>query len=69
MLKSYVIDIQGVFMGAAVCCGDGYRFVATDARLGKINGRKYGTLGDVRRNVRLGLMSTPQLAPEPADAD
>lgn len=30
MLQSHVIEIDGAFVGAAVCLDTGYRFIATD---------------------------------------
>ena len=34
MLQSHVIEIDGAFVGAAVRLDTGYRFIATDFRLG-----------------------------------
>ena len=52
MLQSHVIDIDGVFVGAAVRLHDGYRFVATDIRLDEIDGSQWPSLDDVRRIAR-----------------
>lgn len=52
MLQSHVIDIDGVFVGAAVRLHDGYRFVATDLRLEDIDGSHWPSLDDVRRIAR-----------------
>lgn len=52
MLQSHVIDIDGVFVGAAVRLHDGYRFVATDLRLDEIDGSHWPSLDDVRRVAR-----------------
>ena len=52
MLQSHVIDIDGVFVGAAVRLHDGYRFVATDLRLEEIDGSHWPSLDDVRRVAR-----------------
>ncbi len=52
MLQSHVIDIDGVFVGAAVRLHDGYRFVATDLRLEDIDGSHWPSLDDVRRVAR-----------------
>lgn len=55
MLQSHVIDIDGVFVGAAVRLHDGYRFVATDLRLDEIDGSHWPSLNDVRRIARSRL--------------
>ena len=55
MLQSHVIDIDGVFVGAAVRLHDGYRFVATDLRLDEIDGSHWPSLNDVRRIARARL--------------
>ena len=52
MLQSHVIDIDGVFVGAAVRLHNGYRFVATDLRLEDIDGSHWPSLDDVRRIAR-----------------
>lgn len=52
MLQSHVIDIDGVFVGAAVRLHNGYRFVATDLRLEDIDGSHWPSLDDVRRVAR-----------------
>ena len=57
MLQSHVIDIDGVFVGAAVRLHDGYRFVATDLRLEEIDGSHWPSLDDVRRVARGRLMA------------
>jgi hypothetical protein len=56
MFQSHVIDIDGVFVGAAVRLHDGYRFVATDFRLEEIDGSHWPSLEDVRRVVRARLL-------------
>jgi hypothetical protein len=55
MLQSHVIDIDGVFVGAAVRLHDSYRFVATDLRLDEIDGTLWPSLNDVRRVARARL--------------
>jgi hypothetical protein len=52
MLQSYVIDIDGVFVGAAIRLDRGYRFVAIDGRLGELDSTLWPTLADVRRTAR-----------------
>jgi hypothetical protein len=53
MLQSHVIDVDGVFVGAAVRLDTGYRFVATDFRLEELDSTIWPTLADVRRLARL----------------
>ena len=48
MKQSYVIEIDGVFVGAAAYYGDGYRFVGVDSRLKEIDGQRFAQLSDVR---------------------
>jgi hypothetical protein len=55
MLQSHVIDIDGVFVGAAVRLHDSYRFVATDLRLDEIDGSLWPSLEAVRRVARSRL--------------
>ena len=52
MLQSYVIDIDGVFVGAAVRLDSGFRFVATDLRLHELDSTVWPTLADVQRVAR-----------------
>jgi hypothetical protein len=52
MLQSHIIDVDGVFVGAAVRIDTGYRFVATDFRLEELDSTIWPTLDDVRRVAR-----------------
>jgi hypothetical protein len=52
MIQSHVIDVDGVFVGAAVRLDTGYRFVATDCRLEQLDSTVWPTLADVRRLAR-----------------
>jgi hypothetical protein len=52
MIQSHVIDVDGVFVGAAVRLDTGYRFVATDFRLEQLDSTIWPTLADVRRLAR-----------------
>lgn len=52
MLQSYVIDVDGVFVGAAVRLDSGFRFVATDLRLHELDSTVWPTLADVQRVAR-----------------
>ncbi len=47
MLQSHVIEIDGVFVGAAVRLDNGYRFIATDIRLDDLDGTIWPSLPDV----------------------
>jgi hypothetical protein len=52
MLQSHIIDIDGVFVGAAIRIDRGYRFVATDFRMEELDSSVWPTLADVRRVAR-----------------
>jgi hypothetical protein len=52
MIQSHVIDVDGVFVGAAVRLDTGYRFVATDFRLEQLDSTIWPTLAEVRRLAR-----------------
>lgn len=63
MLQSHVVEIGGIFVGAAVRQPEGYRFVAVDVRLFQIDGRVWPTLADVRRHARSTFLSGRAPAP------
>lgn len=52
MLQSHVIDIDGVFVGAAIRLDTGYRFIATDMRLEELDATTWPSLADVERLAR-----------------
>jgi hypothetical protein len=54
MQDSRVIEIDGVFLGAAVALPDdrGWRIVVADARVGRLEGTIAPSLQDVRRLAR-----------------
>ncbi len=52
MIQSHVIDVDGVFVGAALRLDSGYRFVATDYRLEQLDSTTWPTLADVQRLAR-----------------
>jgi hypothetical protein len=52
MLQSHIIDIDGVFVGAAIRIDRGYRFVAIDYRLEELDSSIWPTLADVQRLAR-----------------
>jgi hypothetical protein len=66
MLQSHVIDVDGVFVGAAIRLDTGYRFVATDFRLEELDATIWPTLADIRRLARrlyvTGSFAAPALA-------
>ena len=49
MLQSHIIQVDGVFLGAAVRLDRGYRFIATDIRMDDLDGTIWPTLADVNR--------------------
>jgi hypothetical protein len=55
MHQSHIVEIDGVFVGAALRQSDGYRFVAVDERLRQLNGSMLPTLSDLRRLARQAL--------------
>ena len=48
MKQSYVIEIDGIFVGAAALYGNRYRFVGIDSRLKEIDGQHFSELSEVR---------------------
>lgn len=48
MKQSYVIEIDGIFVGAAALYGNRYRFVGLDSRLKEIDGQHFSELSEVR---------------------
>jgi hypothetical protein len=66
MLQSHIIDVDGVFVGAAIRIDRGYRFVATDFRLEELDSTIWPTLADVRRLARrIYLTNTSGIHPTP----
>ena len=69
MLQSHIIDIDGVFVGAAIRIDRGYRFVAIDFRMEEPDSTIWPTLADVQRLARRLYLTgsfagpaTPELA-------
>ena len=52
MLQSYVINIDGAFVGAAVRLDVGYRFIPIDYRLEDLRGSLWPTLADLQRSAK-----------------
>ncbi len=68
MLQSHVVDVDGVFVGAAIRQSDGYRFVAVDVRLDELVGRVWPTLGELRRQARVAVLLA-RVPPQPVLAE
>jgi hypothetical protein len=66
MQQSHVIDIAGVFAGAAVLVAQGYRFIAVNPGLSAIDGREFADLEAVRRAIRERLVAAPASRPAAA---
>jgi hypothetical protein len=63
MLQSHIIELDGVFVGAAIRIDRGYRFVATDFRLEELDSTIWPTLDDVRRVARRALRDATSAGP------
>jgi hypothetical protein len=48
MLQSHPIEVDGIFVGAAIRLDTGFRFVAVDLRLEDLDGVVRPALGDIR---------------------
>lgn len=73
MKQSHVIEIDGVFVGAAAFYGDSYRFVGVHSRLKELDGHRFADLSQVReaasRVYRLAAMvAHPSVKIQPARA-
>ena len=65
MQDSRVIEVDGVFVGAAVALPDaqGWRIVAADQRVGKIDGLVTATIGEAQRLAKQAILAwRPALA-------
>ena len=49
MIQSHVIDVSGVFVGAAVKTSKNFRFVAVDPRLEDLDQSEWPSLSDIQR--------------------
>jgi len=65
MQDSRIIEVDGVFLGAAVALPDdqGWRFVAANHRVVQLDGRVLASLPDVRRLARQGFLAAGGLVP------
>jgi len=64
MIQSHVIDISGVFAGAAVKTSGVFRFVAVDPRLEDLDQSEWPSLAEIRR-VAAHVLHTGQLPSHP----
>jgi hypothetical protein len=59
LVRSQVVDVDGVFVGAAVRETEGWRFVAVDERTRKMNGDCFPSLEAIRHHARVALLGGP----------
>ncbi|HTZ71535.1 MAG TPA: hypothetical protein VMB71_12850 [Acetobacteraceae bacterium] len=64
MQDSRIIEVDGVFLGAAVSLpdGQGWRVVAADERLARLNGTITDSVQDARRVARQLYLATRQVS-------
>jgi hypothetical protein len=60
--QSYIIEVDGIFVGAAAFYGDGYRFVGVDQRLKGLDGKHFAELAEVRAAANSTYRRAPLLA-------
>jgi len=60
--QSYIIEIDGVFVGAAAFYGDGYTFKGVDSRLKAIDGQHFAKLSDVQEAASRTYRRAPHAA-------
>jgi hypothetical protein len=60
--QSYIIEIDGIFVGAAAFHGDGYTFVGVDSRLKDMHGQHFSQLSEVREAASRTYRSAPYAA-------
>jgi len=65
MFQSHVIEVGGIFVGAAVRMPERFRFIAVDPRVEELDHSEWSSLADVRRVVG-HLIHTGRLPPAPA---
>ena len=51
MFQSHIIEINGVFVGAAVTAGGAFRFKAVSPLVEELDGSQWPSLPDMRRAV------------------
>ncbi len=62
MRQSYIIEIDGVFVGAAAFYGDGYTFKGVDSRLKDMDGQHFAQLSEVREAASRTYRQAPSAA-------
>jgi len=62
MIRSHVVVVDGVFVGAAIQYSDGYRFVAVGSRLAELNGTTAATLHETR-SLAVRALRSPKRRP------
>ena len=62
MRQSYIIEIDGIFVGAAAFYGDGYTFKGVDSRLKDIDGQHFSQLSEVREAASRTYRRAPYVA-------
>ncbi len=62
MRQSYIIEIDGIFVGAAVFYGDGYTFKGVDSRMKDMDGQHFAQLSDVREAASRAYRRAPYAA-------
>ncbi len=66
MRQSYIIEIDGIFVGAAAFYGDGYTFKGVDARLKAMDGQHFAQLSEVREAASRTYRRAPYAGRVPA---
>ncbi len=73
MQKSKIVEVDGIFIGAAVLLSEqeGWRFIAADHRADGANGRTVPTLHDAQQLAKKAFFSSrsPALTPLPPVAE
>ena len=59
MLQSHVIDIQGVFAGAAIRTARNFRLVAVHPTLADLHHSEFPSLSDIRQAVSRRMRAAP----------
>jgi len=60
--QSYIIEIDGIFVGAAAFNGDGYTFKGVDSRLKDLDGQHFAQLSEVREAASRTYRRAPYAA-------
>lgn len=62
MIQSHIIEVAGVFAGAAVKTSENFRFIAVDPRLEDLDQSEWPSLAEIRR-VAAHVINTGRLPP------